>query len=90
MSEIKIEKLSDAKIEEMGIRSWPIWEKEVSTFPWHYDDAERCLILEGQVQVEPEHGEPVEFGPGDFVHFPQGMSCTWTITTAVRKHYSFG
>ena len=90
MPEIKIERLSDHQIEELGVHSWPIWEKEVSTFTWHYDEAERCLVLEGHVRVEPEEGDPVEFGAGDFVHFPAGMSCTWTITAAVRKHYSFG
>ncbi|RLC51944.1 MAG: cupin, partial [Candidatus Cloacimonadota bacterium] len=45
--EIKIEKLSDEQIEEKGIKSWPIWEKEVSRFDWHYDFTEECYILEG-------------------------------------------
>lgn len=90
MDPIKIEKLDEARIAEMGVRQWPIWEKEASHFPWHYDDRERCLIVEGRVTVEPEDGETVEFGAGDFVTFPRGMSCTWTIHEAVRKHYDFG
>lgn len=90
MSEIKIEKLTDEQIEGLGVRSWPIWEKEASTFPWHYDQTERCLILEGEVQVDPENGDPVQFKAGDFVTFPNGMDCTWTIREAVRKHYMFG
>ena len=87
---IEIEKLTDAEIDARGIRQWPIWEKEASTFPWHYDDRERCLILEGRVRVEPEGGEPVDIEAGDFVTFPRGMSCTWTISVPLRKHYSFG
>jgi uncharacterized protein len=32
----------------------------------------------------------VEFGAGDLVTFPKGMSCVWKIASAVRKHYRFG
>ena len=90
MSEIKIQKLDEAEIERRGIRSWPVWEKEASEFPWHYDQREQCLLLEGEVRVVPENGDAVEIEAGDFVTFPRGMSCTWTIRKAVRKHYEFG
>jgi uncharacterized protein len=40
-----------AKLEELGIFTWPIWEKEVSEFPWHYDEKEICYLLEGDVTV---------------------------------------
>jgi len=39
--------------------------------------------------VTPEGGEPVEMGEGDLVTFPEGMSCTWEIRSAVSKHYDF-
>ena len=29
--------------------------------------------------VTPDGGDPVEFGKGDLVTFPEGMSCTWEI-----------
>lgn len=45
---IKVEKLSDEEIERRGIKSWPVWEKEVSKFDWYYDSQEECLILEGR------------------------------------------
>ena len=89
MSEIKIEKPSEEKINEMGITQWGIWEKEESTFDWFYDSQETCLILEGNARVEPENGEAVEFGPGDLVTFPKGMKCVWKITNPIRKHYMF-
>ena len=32
----------------------------------------------------------VAIGPGDYVVFPQGLVCTWTVKQVVRKHYKFG
>lgn len=87
---IKVEKASNKKVEQLDVKSWPIWTKEVSEFPWYYDEKETCLILEGQVFVTPEGGEPVEINAGDFVEFPQGMRCRWKITRDIRKHYHFG
>jgi hypothetical protein len=29
-------------LDRLGVRRWPIWEKEVSTFPWRYDERETC------------------------------------------------
>ena len=91
MSNIKVDHKPDPKrIEKMGVKTWPIWEKEVSEFPWSYDEPETCLFLEGDVIVTPEGGKPVHVGKGDLVTFPQGMSCTWKVQKAVRKHYRFG
>ena len=90
MSQIVVERNpSEERLEELGVFSWPIWEKEESEFPWSYDAEETCYLLEGKVVVTPNDGEPVEFGKGDLVIFPVGMSCTWKIDAAVRKHYRF-
>jgi len=86
---IKIEQLSKDDIQKKGIFSWPIWEKEVSRFGWHYDSVEECYLLGGKVVVETDDGEKVEFGKGDFVTFPKGLSCTWEIKEPVKKHYNF-
>jgi len=89
--DIKLEKNpGEDRLQELGVKSWPIWEKEVSEFPWHYDAGETCYILEGKVTVTPEGGDPVEIQAGDLVVFPGGMSCTWKITSPIRKHYRFG
>ncbi|ACK68170.1 protein of unknown function DUF861 cupin_3 [Rippkaea orientalis PCC 8801] len=89
-SRIKIEHQPSIKrLEELGVSRWPIWSKEVSEFPWTYDDAETCYFLEGEVVVTPDGEEPVTMGQGDLVTFPAGMSCTWTIRRDVRKHYKF-
>jgi uncharacterized cupin superfamily protein len=89
VEKIEIENKSEGELRKMGVFSWPIWEKEPSTFDWHYDETEQCYILEGQVRVEPKNGTPIEFGPGDFVTFPKGLDCMWKVLKGVRKHYNF-
>jgi uncharacterized cupin superfamily protein len=79
----------EEQLEKLGVRDWPIWEKEVSEFPWSYDTSETCYILEGDVVVTPTDGEPVKIREHDLVVFPSGMSCTWKVRKAVRKHYKF-
>lgn len=86
---IEVQKLSDTEIESRGIREWPIWTKEKSTFDWYYDEREQCLFLEGDVIVKTGDGE-VRIGKGDFVTFPQGLKCVWEVKEPVRKHYNFG
>jgi uncharacterized cupin superfamily protein len=81
---------SPDQLETLGVKSWPTWTKEVSEFPWTYDEAETCYFLEGDVIVTPDGGDPVSVGKGDFVTFPAGMSCTWQVKSAVKKHYHFG
>lgn len=93
MEPIRVEKPAKERLDSMGVFSWPIWTKEVSTFDWTYDERETCYILAGRVRVEPAPGAgiaSVEFGPGDLVVFPAGLSCTWKVVEAVRKHYRFG
>ncbi|SIN77831.1 hypothetical protein SAMN05443662_0581 [Sulfurivirga caldicuralii] len=77
------------ELQRLGVENWPIWEKEVSSFPWEYDTDETCYILDGRVTVTPEDGEPVEIEAGDLVTFPKGMRCTWEIHEPIRKHYTF-
>jgi len=89
MSQIQVTQSDEDQIEQMGIRSWPIWTCEPSTFDWHYDQKETCLILEGRVTVT-AGDEQVSFGPGDLVVFPQGLDCVWKVAEPVRKHYRFG
>ncbi|MEL6439393.1 MAG: cupin domain-containing protein [Cyanobacteria bacterium J06621_8] len=81
---------SQTHLEQLGVFDWAIWSKEVSEFPWTYDEAETCYFLAGEVIVTPDGGAPVTMGKGDLVTFPAGMSCTWKINRAVKKHYKFG
>lgn len=84
---IIVKKPNDEEIKEM--KREPIWEKEISTFPWYYEEKETCLILYGEASVKTKH-ETVSFKPGDLVIFPEGLDCTWEIKVPIRKHYRFG
>jgi len=91
VSRIEVEREpSQDTLKQRGVFDWPIWTKEVSTFPWTYDSGETCYLLEGEVMVTPNDGDPVEIRKGDLVTFSAGMSCTWEIRSPVRKHYTFG
>ena len=88
-AQIKIEKPNAQQLETLKVKAWPIWTKEPSSFDWHYDESETCYFLEGEVTVKTKEGS-ASFGKGDLVTFPQGLSCTWHVKKAVRKHYQFG
>lgn len=77
-------------IDNRNIGNWPIWTKDISEFPWSYDEQEQCYFLEGEVTVTPEGGTGVTVKKGDFVVFPKGMNCTWLVSSPVKKHYKFG
>ena len=91
MSRIIVEHAPDAgRLNELGVTKWPTWSKEASVFPWSFGSTEVAYILEGEVVVTPNGGEPVSFGKGDLVTFPAGMDCTWEIKKTLRKHYRLG
>lgn len=86
--EISIQKLTEEEINKLGIRQWPIWQKEVSTFDWYYSDTEECYFLDGKVKVHYDD-KVVEIQKGDFVVFPKGLKCVWEVVEPVSKHYNF-
>ncbi len=49
-----------------------------------------CFLLESEVTVTPDGGEPVKFDASNLIVFPVGMDCRWHVHKAVRKHYRFG
>ena len=88
MNNIVIEHNPDAaRLEALGVSKWPTWEKEVSTFPWHFLEQEIAWILQGECVITPEGGAPVKFGKGDLVTFPAGMKCSWEVRQPLHKHY---
>ena len=88
MGGVVIQKLTNQEIEKRKIRTWPIWEKEISRFDYVYDGEEQCLFLEGEVVIETKEGN-FSIGPGDFVIFREGLECIWDIRKPVKKHYYF-
>jgi len=86
---VEVRKPSQEELEKLGVKKWPIWEKEESTFDWYYDSKENCYFLEGEVEVKLPSGESVKIQKGDFASFPKGLSCTWHVKKKVKKHYNF-
>ncbi len=85
--EVIVRKPTEA--EKAEAQKWGTWEKEESEFDWQYDEKETCLILEGKAEIFSDGKKIAEFGAGDYVVFPQGLSCTWKITKKIRKKYKF-
>jgi uncharacterized cupin superfamily protein len=71
--EIKVEhQPSQEHLNNLGVFTWDIWQKEISKFSWTYDSQEICYFLAGDVIVTPDGGQPVKMGQGDLVTFPAG------------------
>ncbi|MES2013363.1 MAG: cupin domain-containing protein [Pseudomonadota bacterium] len=90
MATIIVEKPTAERLALLGVTRWPTWTKEVSKFPWTFGSQEIAYILEGEVSVTPDDGTVVSFQAGDLVTFPAGLSCTWNVKKALRKHYHLG
>lgn len=79
---------SAARLKEMGVAHWPIWEKEVSVFPWQFVTTETAYILEGECVMTPADGGPsTTFKAGDLVVFPLGYKGTWEVKKALKKQF---
>ncbi|XP_025888855.1 uncharacterized protein [Solanum lycopersicum] len=83
---------SEAQLSELGIKSWPKWACSPGKYKLKFDAEETCYLLRGKVKVYPKNTtelSPVEFGAGDLVIIPKGLSCSWDITLPVDKYYKF-
>lgn len=74
------------------------WACAAGKYKLRYDAEETCYLVKGKVRAYPKRkgGQStesttsyVEFGAGDLVTFPQGLSCTWDVSLAVDKFYTF-
>ena len=72
------------------------WGCPPGKYQLKFDSEETCYLLRGKVKVYPKGSSsssevmpPVEFGAGDLVILPKGLSCTWDVSVAVDKHYKF-
>ncbi|MHA1584148.1 MAG: cupin domain-containing protein [Promethearchaeota archaeon] len=89
MVELEKRKPDENEINSLGVRNWSIWTKEVSEFPWEYDEKETFYVLEGEAEIVTPT-EKLKFGAGDLVTCHSGVTCTWKITKPIKKHYHFG
>ena len=82
MPEIIIEKNpSEARLKELGVAGWEIWDCPVTEFRLDFDETE--------IVVTPDGGEPVTIVPGDYAIFPTGLKSMWQVTKQLKKHYSY-
>ncbi len=95
MGRISVEHISDEKRRELNIpdapenkNGWSVWECPVSEFDWTYSGEETAYLYKGKVKVI-AGDETVEFGAGDLVVFPAGLSCRWIVEEDVTKVYMF-
>ncbi|KAJ4462136.1 putative enzyme of the cupin superfamily protein [Paratrimastix pyriformis] len=87
----RIEVKTPSPSEVSTAQQWPVWEKEVSEFPWEYEQKEVCLVISGEVEVTSINSNqmPVRFHAGQLVSFPAGLRCVWKVISPIRKHYNF-
>ncbi|CAL9188220.1 unnamed protein product [Musa hybrid cultivar] len=74
---------------ELGIRSWPKrlivsllyrWGCSPGRYLTRFDAQETCYLLKGKVKAYSEgSSQCVEFGAGDLVVIPKGVSSTWDV-----------
>lgn len=67
------------------------WACPPGKYKMKYNAQQTCYLVRGKVKVYPKDSStaPVEFGAGDLVIIPKGISCTWDVTASVDKHYKF-
>ncbi|KAL2900339.1 Carbamoyl-phosphate synthase large chain [Bienertia sinuspersici] len=82
---------SESRLSQLGIKSWPKWGCSPGKYQLKFDAEETCYIVKGKVRAYPKGSttEYVEFGAGDVVIIPKGLSCTWDVSVAVDKYYKF-
>ncbi|KAJ6403663.1 hypothetical protein OIU79_016827 [Salix purpurea] len=81
---------SESRLSELNFKCWPKWGCSPGRYQLKFDAEETCYLVKGKVKVYPK-GSPefVEFGAGDLVTIPRGLSCTWDVSVAVDKYYKF-
>ncbi|GFZ05946.1 RmlC-like cupins superfamily protein [Actinidia rufa] len=81
---------SKSRLTELGIKSWPKWGCPPGKYTLKFDAQQTCYFLKGKVKAyQKGSSEWVEFGAGDLVIIPKGLSCTWDVSIPVDKHYQF-
>ncbi len=72
-----------------NVTSWPIWEKDRSTFEWHFGEQETCFCLDGEATVRTIDGE-ITIGKGDLVTFPAGCECQFRVKKPISARLRVG
>lgn len=93
MSQIIVKsKPAQTELDQLNVKKWPTWEKEVSVFDWYFPEQEIAYIIAGECVITPldskgNSGTPINFGAGDLITFPAGLSAKWEVKKPLHKHY---
>jgi len=63
------------------------WEATPGTYHATYAAYEFVHLMEGEITITPDGGEPVVLAPGDAFVVEPGFMGTWKIEKPVRKHF---
>ncbi|MEH7829686.1 cupin domain-containing protein [Gemmobacter denitrificans] len=63
------------------------WEASPGTWHASYKFYEFVHLIEGQITITPDGGDPVTLRPGDGFVVEPGFKGTWKIEAPVRKHF---
>ncbi|KAG4928964.1 hypothetical protein JHK85_055450 [Glycine max] len=83
-------KPTELRLLELGVISWTKWGRAPGQYESHTEAQETYFLLRGRVKFIPKDStyDPIEFGAGDLVTIPKGLTCTWDISVAVDAHYN--
>ena len=91
MESLKIEyKPSENILKELKVSTWPIWAKDPSEFDREYEMPETCFFFEGEANLIPEDGDPVEIKSGTLLSIPAQFKCRWVISKELKMRYLLG
>ena len=48
---ITVRKITPQELDDLGVKYWPVWEKEISFFDWKYDEGEEFYVLDGEIII---------------------------------------
>lgn len=77
------------RLHALGVFEWPIESQAAAIYPWRCEETETFYLLEGDVIVVPESGQPFRITKGDLVTVQAGTSGTWAVRVPVRRHFHF-
>lgn len=63
------------------------WEATPGTYRASYYEFEFVHLIEGQITITPDGGEPITIKPGDAITIEPGFQGVWKIERPVKKHF---
>ena len=65
-----------------------VWDCTAGRFSWVFTWDEFVMILDGEVTITPENGDPFTLRAGDFCYFPSGLNTLWQVDRYIKKTFT--